>query len=219
MQPRHCPPRAANHVERPAAALAQSSIVNLPPLREEYNTNTEYYTTNAINTRQNETVSLRGRVSTIPRGTMLMIKLDQPVSSFSNRVGDQITATLENDIFVNDAITWNPGAGNPTTLTLNALRDVTINQAITATNGNLVVCCGQDININAAVTTVNGSVLLTAATLRLVEGFVDARPLGPQTVKGRAEPVDVYELKAVRPGRTRYRAVPAHAARPWLCQP
>ena len=72
------------------------------------------------------------------------------------------TATPGNgDIFVNEAVSW-VAAGAPTTLTLNAARDVNINAAITATNGNLVVCCGRDVNVNAAITTVNGSVLLSA---------------------------------------------------------
>ena len=72
------------------------------------------------------------------------------------------TATPGNgDIFVNEAVSW-VAAGVPTTLTLNATRDVNINAAITATNGNLVVCCGRDVNVNAAITTVNGSVLLSA---------------------------------------------------------
>ena len=65
------------------------------------------------------------------------------------------------DIFVNEAVSWTT-AGVPTTLTLNAARDVNVNAAITATNGNLVVCCGRDVNVNAAITTVNGSVLLSA---------------------------------------------------------
>jgi filamentous hemagglutinin family protein len=65
------------------------------------------------------------------------------------------------DIFVNDAIAWT-ASGDPTTLTLNALRDVNINAAITATNGNLVVCCGRDANVNAPITTTNGSILLNA---------------------------------------------------------
>jgi hypothetical protein len=65
------------------------------------------------------------------------------------------------DIFVNDAVSWT-AAGIPTTLTLTAFRDVNVNQAISATNGNLVVCCGRDVNVNAAITTVNGSVLLSA---------------------------------------------------------
>lgn len=65
------------------------------------------------------------------------------------------------DIFVNDAVSWT-ASGGPTTLTLEATRNVDINAAITATNGNLVVCCGQDVNVNAAITTTNGSVLLAA---------------------------------------------------------
>jgi large exoprotein involved in heme utilization and adhesion len=65
------------------------------------------------------------------------------------------------DIIVNDAIEWS-ASGNPTTLTLNALRDVNINAAITATKGNLVACCGRDVNVNAPVTTTNGSILLNA---------------------------------------------------------
>ena len=65
------------------------------------------------------------------------------------------------DIFVNDAVAWT-ASGVPTTLTLNALRDININAAITATNGNLVACCGRDVNVNAPVTTTNGSILLNA---------------------------------------------------------
>jgi hypothetical protein len=65
------------------------------------------------------------------------------------------------DIFVNDAVTWTP-TPNPTTLTLRAAGDVNVNAAITATGGNLVVCCGHDIKVNAAVTTTDGSVSLKA---------------------------------------------------------
>src|SRR6516164_8730539 len=39
-----------------------------------------------------------------------------------------------------------------------------------------------------------GSMLLTAATLRLVEGMVQVNPLGPVPVKGLAKPVEVFEL-------------------------
>ncbi len=68
------------------------------------------------------------------------------------------------DIFVNGPVAWNGAAapGAATTLTLNSLRDVNVNAAISATSGNLVVCCGRDVNVNAAITTVNGSVLLSA---------------------------------------------------------
>ncbi|MCG2594973.1 filamentous hemagglutinin N-terminal domain-containing protein [Ramlibacter sp. XY19] len=65
------------------------------------------------------------------------------------------------DITINDAVSWT-ATPSTTTLTLNAARDVNVNRAITATNGNLVVCCGRDVNVNAAITTTNGSVLLAA---------------------------------------------------------
>lgn len=72
------------------------------------------------------------------------------------------TATVGNgDIHVNEAVSWT-AAPNTTTLTLNAARDVNVNRAITAVNGNLVVCCGRDVNVDAAITTTNGSVLLAA---------------------------------------------------------
>jgi class 3 adenylate cyclase/tetratricopeptide (TPR) repeat protein len=51
-----------------------------------------------------------------------------------------------------------------------------------------------------------GSVLLTPATLALVEGFVDVRPLGPVPVKGLAEPLEVYEVTGPGPARTRLQA-------------
>ncbi len=65
------------------------------------------------------------------------------------------------DIFVNDAVSWT-ASGTPTTLTLTADRDVNINAAVTAVDGNFVVCCGRDINVNAPITTTRGSVLLNA---------------------------------------------------------
>jgi len=42
-------------------------------------------------------VPLRGRVMALPKGTMVMIKLDQPVSS-SSKVGDPVSATVEGDV-------------------------------------------------------------------------------------------------------------------------
>ncbi|MBU4520182.1 MAG: filamentous hemagglutinin, partial [Gammaproteobacteria bacterium] len=71
----------------------------------------------------------------------------------------------QGNINVNDAIgtgsSWT-AAGNATTLSLIAAGDVNINNSITATNGNLFVCCGQDVNVRAAITTTNGSVSLNA---------------------------------------------------------
>jgi class 3 adenylate cyclase len=48
-----------------------------------------------------------------------------------------------------------------------------------------------------------GITLLTADTLRLVEGYVEVKPWGPVPVKGLPEPIEVYEL--LRAGRVRSR--------------
>jgi class 3 adenylate cyclase/predicted ATPase len=54
-----------------------------------------------------------------------------------------------------------------------------------------------------------GTIRLTAETLRLAEGYVQVRPLGPVPVKGLVEPVDVYELTGVGAVRTRLQAAAA----------
>src|SRR2546428_2478152 len=54
-----------------------------------------------------------------------------------------------------------------------------------------------------------GSILLTAATLRLVEGFVQVNALGPVPVKGLAEPVEVFELRGATALRGRLQAAAA----------
>jgi class 3 adenylate cyclase/predicted ATPase len=51
-----------------------------------------------------------------------------------------------------------------------------------------------------------GSVLLAPDTLRLVEGYVEVRALGPMPVKGLNESVDVYELLGAGPARSRLEA-------------
>jgi len=48
-----------------------------------------------------------------------------------------------------------------------------------------------------------GTVLIAPATLNMVEGFVAVKSLGPVPVKGRSEPVEVYELSGLGPARTR----------------
>jgi len=54
-----------------------------------------------------------------------------------------------------------------------------------------------------------GSILLTPATLRLVEGLVQVHALGPIPVKGLAEPVEVAELVGVSALRRRLQAAVA----------
>ena len=51
-----------------------------------------------------------------------------------------------------------------------------------------------------------GSILTTTTTIRLAEGYVTARSLGPQPIKGLSEPVEVYELMGVGPAQTRLQA-------------
>jgi class 3 adenylate cyclase len=51
-----------------------------------------------------------------------------------------------------------------------------------------------------------GSILLTAATLRLVEGLVQVNALGPVPVKGLTEPVEVFELVGASAIRGRLQA-------------
>ena len=91
------------------------------------------------------------------------------------------------DITIAAALTWTPVA--TATLTLNAVGDVNINAAVTATRGSLEVCCGRDINVNALITTTGvvatpntgGNVLLSAGR--------DVNILrAPATIRSRQEP-------------------------------
>ncbi|MGH8069477.1 MAG: ATP-binding protein [Candidatus Entotheonellia bacterium] len=54
-----------------------------------------------------------------------------------------------------------------------------------------------------------GSILLTATTLRLVEGLVQINALGPVPVKGLTEPVEVFELMGASALRRRLQAAAA----------
>ena len=115
-------------------------------------------------------------------GTTGMWLIDPPDYTIGSAEGDDIagstlSATLvttsvtirntegsregDGNIIVNDAIEWTT-SGPETTLFLFAENDVNVNADITATEGNLVVCCGRDVNVNASITTTRGSVLLGA---------------------------------------------------------
>ena len=59
-----------------------------------------------------------------------------------------------------------------------------------------------------------GSVLITAATLRLAEGYVHARPLGPVVVKGLSETVDAHEVSGRAAIRSRLQAAAARGLSP-----
>ncbi len=51
-----------------------------------------------------------------------------------------------------------------------------------------------------------GTIRLTAETLRLAEGYVEVKSLGPIPIKGLPEPVEVYELTGAGTARTRLQA-------------
>ena len=51
-----------------------------------------------------------------------------------------------------------------------------------------------------------GSILMTNDTLRVAEGYVEVKPLGPVNVKGLSEPLEVYEVTGAGPVRTRLQA-------------
>jgi len=55
-----------------------------------------------------------------------------------------------------------------------------------------------------------GSIVITSPTLRLAEGRVTIRALGPVPLKGRSEPVELYELTGAGPAGTRFQASIAH---------
>jgi len=54
-----------------------------------------------------------------------------------------------------------------------------------------------------------GVILLTGETVRLAEGYVEVKPLGPVPVKGLDAPVEVYEMVAAGPKRSRLHAAAA----------
>jgi hypothetical protein len=52
----------------------------------------------------NENIALRGHLATIPKGTIIMIKLDHPVSSTASKVGDSVSAIVEADVYLDNQI-------------------------------------------------------------------------------------------------------------------
>src|SRR5467141_3767256 len=61
-----------------------------------------------------------------------------------------------------------------------------------------------------------GSIMLTAATLRLVEGFVQVQALGAVPVKGLADPVEVFEVVGATALRRRLQATVARGLSPFV---
>jgi class 3 adenylate cyclase/tetratricopeptide (TPR) repeat protein len=61
-----------------------------------------------------------------------------------------------------------------------------------------------------------GTILMTAETLRLAEGYVHAKALGPMTVKGLQEPVAAFELVGADMMRTRLQVSAARGLTPFV---
>src|SRR5215468_4740323 len=61
-----------------------------------------------------------------------------------------------------------------------------------------------------------GAILLTPATLREVEGFVEVKSLGAVQVKGVSRPVDAYALVGATSARTRLHAAVARGLTPFV---
>jgi len=87
-------------------------------------------------------------------------------------------------------------------------------------SGEIVVCAiGNDLHVDYTVVGQTahlaarmeqmakpGSVLTTAGTLKLAEGYVAVKPLGPVPVKGLPNPVQIYEVTGASAARTRLQA-------------
>src|SRR5512132_3224046 len=61
-----------------------------------------------------------------------------------------------------------------------------------------------------------GAILLTTATLREVEGFVEVKSLGGVQAKGVSRPIDAYELVGATSARTRLHAAVARGLTPFV---
>jgi class 3 adenylate cyclase/predicted ATPase len=71
---------------------------------------------------------------------------------------------------------------------------------------------GQTVHLASRMeqTAMPGSILMAPDTLRLAEGYAQVKPLGPVSVKGLSEPVEVYEITGAGPVRSRLQAAAAH---------
>jgi class 3 adenylate cyclase len=75
-------------------------------------------------------------------------------------------------------------------------------------DGTSATALGDTVNLASRLQSLAepGNVLLSEATLQLVQGLVETTPAGEHRVKGKAEPQKVYRLNAVREGAARFDA-------------
>jgi class 3 adenylate cyclase len=64
---------------------------------------------------------------------------------------------------------------------------------------------GDSVNVAARINSLasGGQIIITKSTLTAVEGIVEVAPLPPTTVKGKSEPLEIYELKGLTGGPAR----------------
>jgi AAA ATPase domain len=61
-----------------------------------------------------------------------------------------------------------------------------------------------------------GSILLSADTLRLTEGYVQVKSLGPVPAKGLPEPIEIFELTGTGQARTRLQQAAIRGLTPFV---
>jgi class 3 adenylate cyclase/tetratricopeptide (TPR) repeat protein len=97
-------------------------------------------------------------------------------------------------------------------------------------SGEIVVCgisndlhidytvVGQTANLAARLEQMAqpGSILTTSDTVHLAEGYVAVKPLGPVSVKGLADPVQIYEITGTGTGRSRLEVAAERGLTPFV---
>lgn len=64
----------------------------------------------SIYSADTDSVPLRGHLTAVPKGTMMMIRMDQPVSSSASKPGDTISAVIEADVYSDNQVVIPAGA-------------------------------------------------------------------------------------------------------------
>jgi class 3 adenylate cyclase len=122
------------------------------------------------------------------------------------------------------------GAMQPYTEEVRRSRGLELRMRVGLNSGEVVVrAIGNDLHMDYSAvgettvlaarmeqTATPGTIRLPAPTLRLVEGLVQVRALGPVPVKGLAEPLEVFELAGASSLRRRLQAAVARGLTPFV---